>query len=79
MNSQQLTRETIKIIQKNVRMRRSELGLTQEQLAEKMNMKRQGVVSIEKNATGFTLTTLSKLAIALETTIIYLITEENEY
>lgn len=54
MNSEQLTKETIEIIQKNVRIRRSELDLTQEDLAKRMDTQRQSVVKIENYSNGIT-------------------------
>jgi DNA-binding XRE family transcriptional regulator len=78
MTPEKLSKQTIKTIQTNVTRLRSELDLTQQQLADKMGLFRQTIVAIENRANGFSLITLCKLAIALDTTIINLMTEENE-
>lgn len=75
MNAKELEEKTLKIISKNVLNKRSELGLSQGKLANKMGVFRPYIVLIEKGSKGMTLSTLSKLALALDTTISDLVTE----
>jgi transcriptional regulator with XRE-family HTH domain len=63
-----------KIFAQNVRLRRSKLGLSQEDLAERAGLHRTYVGSIERAERNVSIDNMEKLAVALATTIAALLT-----
>ena len=64
-------------VSKNVRKRRHEMKLSQEKLAELANVHRTYVGMVERAEKNITLSSLTKLATALQTDLATLIQEEN--
>ena len=56
-----------------IRARRKELGLTQEELGDKLGYKRSAVCKLEKEENNITIERISKIASVLETTPGYLL------
>lgn len=63
---------------KNIKNRREEIGLTQQELAEKVNVDRSMISKLEKNKTLPSISTLESLAQALKMSISELIEEKKE-
>lgn len=59
--------EILKVFGLNVKIERLQLGLTQSQLAEKLDMHEKHICKIETGHQNVTIKTLSKIAAALET------------
>jgi transcriptional regulator with XRE-family HTH domain len=64
---------------KNVRKQRTNLGMTQEQLAEKLNRSNSHIGKIENGMGGFSVDTLVDLANALHTTVDQLLMDSYDY
>lgn len=65
------------IVSKNIKKERKKKGLTQEQLAQKMNYSTQFISNIEsKNHQTFSLGTLWRLALVLDIDIVVLFKED---
>ncbi len=67
-----------RLLGRNVRRRRLELGWTQEQLAEKSGFDQRYVSQLENGRRSPTIVSLYELAVALETTPVALITPDDE-
>jgi len=63
------------IVMLNIRARRLELDLTQQQLADKMGCKQGVVAKIERGISGISMEMLAELSEALQTTPATLVTE----
>lgn len=74
MNAQELEKQILKTISKNIISRRKELRLSKNKLAKLMGIYRQGIYQLEKSK-GMTIATLSKLSIALDISISDLLKE----
>ena len=70
--------EIQKLVSSNLRMYRSRLGYTQEQVAEKAGISTSAYANLERAVRGVSLETLSRLADALEVSITALLSEDAE-
>lgn len=64
-----MKQEFYKLLAKNIKQRRQKLGLTQQQLADRLNMSLNFVGKIEVAFSKPSLDTLIEIAEALETTV----------
>jgi transcriptional regulator with XRE-family HTH domain len=67
-------KKIVEILAENIRAIRSELGLSQEQLAAKCGLHRTYIGSLERSERNVSLSTLETLASALDTTVPELLT-----
>ena len=63
------------IVKANVRARRLELDLTQQQVADRLGCKQAVIAQIERGASGISMEMLAKLSDVLNTTPATLVTE----
>ena len=68
-----------KALREKIRKRRRDLGFTQEQLAERINVSRGYISSVECGNKSMTIDTLARLANALKTTPDELLKEDLEH
>lgn len=64
----------LKIVAKNVRSRRVSAGLSQEELARRAGLHRTYVGAVERGERNLTIGTLERVAVALEATVVELLT-----
>lgn len=67
-----------RLLGRNVRAKRNEAGLTQEQLSERSGFSQQYISDMERGLRNPTIVSLYELAQALETTPVALITPDEE-
>ncbi|WP_077397262.1 helix-turn-helix domain-containing protein [Bombella intestini] len=68
----------IRIIAENVRCRRMDIGLSQEQFADKCDLHRTYIGAIERGERNITVNTLFRLAIALDCNVTDLLVKQKK-
>lgn len=63
-------------LSRNIRLRRNELGLSQEELADRCNLHRTYVGGIERGERNITIKSLETIAAALEVSPLQLLSED---